>query len=99
MALDPSEVKAIDAQASVLMKRGIALMDSGRADVIPEALTCFDQARELRSGLPIREVPDLRYGLAACWLNRADALVRLGSRIRIAAWRCWCRTHREWPMR
>jgi hypothetical protein len=36
VALDPSEVTAIDAQASVLMKRGIALMESGRADVIPE---------------------------------------------------------------
>ena len=84
MALDSSEVKAIDGQASVLMKRGIALMDSGRPDVIPEALDCFNQARELRSRLPIREVPLLRYGLAACWLNRADALVRLGDTAQIS---------------
>jgi hypothetical protein len=84
VALDSSDINAIDAQASVLMKRGIALMDSGRPDVIPEALTCFDQARDLRSGLPIREDPVLRYGLAACWLNRADALVRLGDAAQIS---------------
>jgi tetratricopeptide (TPR) repeat protein len=83
VALDPDEVEAIDAQASVLMKRGIALMESGRPEVIPDALTCFDQARDLRSGLPIREVPVLRYGLAACWLNRADALIRLGEAAQI----------------
>jgi tetratricopeptide (TPR) repeat protein len=84
VALDPSEVTAIDAQASVLMKRGIALMESGRADVIPEALACFDQARELRSRLPVREVAVLRYGLAACWLNRADALIRQGDATQIS---------------
>ena len=44
---------------------------------------CFDQALELRRGLPIDAVPILRYGLAACWLNRADALVRLGNATQI----------------
>jgi hypothetical protein len=78
VALDPSEIETINAQASVLMKRGIALMDSGRPEVIGEALTCFDQACDMRKGLPFREVPLLRFLLAACVLNRADALVRLG---------------------
>lgn len=83
--LAPSEVQAIDAQASVLMKQGIRLLGDARPDAVAEALVCFDRAFELRSGLPIDEVPLLRYGLAACWLNRADALIRLGDAGQIAA--------------
>jgi hypothetical protein len=77
-ALSPLEVQAINAQASVLMKRGIRLLSDGQPDAVAEALICFDRALELRSGLPIHSDPVLGYGLAACWLNRADALVRLG---------------------
>ncbi len=55
------------------MKEGIRLMPSD-ADA---ALVCFDQALELRRGLPT-EVPKHAYGLAACWLNRAEALACLG---------------------
>ena len=34
--------------------------------------------------LPLDESPALRYGLAACWLNRADALMRLGGGAQVA---------------
>src|SRR5262249_29795010 len=76
---------AMDAQASALMKQGIALMNSTERYGIEDALVCFDRALDLRRRLPIEEVPRFRYGLAACWLNRADALVRLGDRDRLAA--------------
>jgi tetratricopeptide (TPR) repeat protein len=84
MPFDPADVQAIDAQASVLMKRGIRLLTDAQPDAVSEALGCFDRALELRSRLPIDEVPVFRYGLAACWLNRADALMRLGDAARIA---------------
>jgi hypothetical protein len=76
-----SEVEAINAEASVLMKRGIALMsDTGLGNSgVAEALDCFERALALRLQLPVEAIPVLGYGLAACWLNRADALVRLGA--------------------
>ncbi len=49
-----------------------------------EALACFDEALDVRGGLPLNESPTLRYGLAACWLNRADALMRLGGGPQVA---------------
>jgi hypothetical protein len=75
--LGPATIDAINSQASILMKRGIGLMDGGRADM-EAALVCFDRALDLRRGLPVDTVPLLRFGLAACWLNRADVLIRLG---------------------
>jgi len=80
----PPDVQATDAQASVLMKRGIALMEEDRPGAASEALACFDQALDLRSGLPLDDSPVLRYGLAACWLNRADALMKLGGAPQVA---------------
>jgi tetratricopeptide (TPR) repeat protein len=68
----------LDADASVLMKRGLRLLRESRPKAIAEALTCFDDALALRRRLPIETVPVFAYGLAACWLNRADALMRLG---------------------
>jgi len=59
------------------MKQGLQLMQEGRSETLLEALSCFDRARDLRSGLPIDNVPVYRYGLAACWLNRAEALLHL----------------------
>ena len=78
----PSHLQ-IDSQASILMKRGILLMNDAPPEAIVEALDCFDRARELRSGLPVDTVPLFRYGLAACWLNRANALMRLGDAAQI----------------
>ena len=74
--MNESPAEILNAQASVLMKRGISLMNDPAATA--EALACFDQALDIRRQLPIAEVPLFRYGLAACLLNRADALVRLG---------------------
>jgi tetratricopeptide (TPR) repeat protein len=53
-------------------------MEEGTPEAAAEALTCFDAALELRRQLPVDQVAACAYGLAACWLNRADALVRLG---------------------
>jgi hypothetical protein len=69
------EIEATDARASVLMQEGIRLMQSGNdADA---ALLYFDRALQLRLRLPA-EQPTHAYGLAACWLNRAEALTTLG---------------------
>jgi len=76
--LDPSEVREINEQASVLMKQGIRRLDDGDEAALVEALSCFDRALDMRRGLPVDDDPLLRYGLAACLLNRGDALVRLG---------------------
>jgi len=84
-ALDPSEIDTINAEASVLMKRGIGLMSEGPPEAMTEALACFDRALEMRRHLPYNQVPMLGYGLAACLLNRADALAQLGSRAQLAA--------------
>jgi tetratricopeptide (TPR) repeat protein len=71
------EEQAIDARASVLMKRGIGLLHAAPPGDIAAALSCFDEALELRRALPVDEVPMLRYGLAAVWLNRGEALMRM----------------------
>jgi tetratricopeptide (TPR) repeat protein len=52
---------------------------------IAEALASFDEALRIRSRLPARVVPDFGYGLAACWLNRAEALMRLADRSQVPA--------------
>ena len=66
---------ALNTRASALMQRGIALMEGGDA---PAALRWFDEALALRQQLPADAVPIYAYGLAACWLNRADALACIG---------------------
>src|SRR5689334_6467685 len=76
--LDP-EVDARNNDASELMKRGLALMEQDDPQAVAEAVRCFDEALALRRALPYQEVPLLRFGLAACLLNRADALARLAT--------------------
>ena len=49
--LDPREIEATDAQASLFMEEGIRLMQSGNGT--DAALLCFDRAFELRRRLPI----------------------------------------------
>jgi tetratricopeptide (TPR) repeat protein len=73
-----SDVERVHAEASVLMKRGMALMTDPREDAAAEALACFDEALAMRRALPVDDDPKLPYGLAACWLNRAEALMRIG---------------------
>jgi tetratricopeptide (TPR) repeat protein len=83
--VNEADVQAVNNEASALMKRGIALLDEGSHDAVAEALGLFERALELRKRLPIESAPLLRFGLAACWLNRADALVRLGGEDRLSA--------------
>lgn len=63
----------------MLMKRGIALMDEGTREATEDALRHFDEALAMRRTLPYEDDALLRFGLAACLLNRADALARLAS--------------------
>ena len=76
---------ALMTDASALMKRGLRCLGDDQVDGVAQALDCFDRALDLRRRLPLDEVPVFRYDLAACLLNRADALVRLGGGARIAA--------------
>jgi hypothetical protein len=73
-----TDVDAINAEASALMKRGIGLLQDGTHESVLEALRCFDEALVLRRRVPPGHAPFQGYLLAACLLNRADALVRLG---------------------
>lgn len=75
MTLD--EIQALDARASVFMKRGMALVAERTPTSLREALTCFDQAIALRGQMPLDTMPAYNYGLAAGWLNRAEALTAL----------------------
>lgn len=71
-----TEIELINQEASVLMKRGIALMEEPRREAVIDALHCFDDALALRRQVPAGHSPWQAYLLAACLLNRADALVR-----------------------
>jgi tetratricopeptide (TPR) repeat protein len=77
--LDQPTVQAINADASRLMKQGIVRLTEGGEQAVFDALSCFDQALELRRRLPIDSDPLFAYGLAACLLNRGDALAGLGA--------------------
>ncbi len=59
------------------MHRGIDLLHSNPAD-LEEAVRCFDHAIALRRALATLEKPHDRYLLAGSWLNRGDALARMG---------------------
>jgi tetratricopeptide (TPR) repeat protein len=83
--LDASTLDTLLLEASALMKEGLRLIDEARPEAIAEAVNCFDRALAIRGRLPIDEFPVLRYDLAACWLNRGEALVRLGGDERIIA--------------
>lgn len=72
------EIEALDARASVFMKRGMALVTERTVPALREALDCFAQAIALREQIPLDVVPGYRYGLAAGWMNRAEAFTALG---------------------
>jgi tetratricopeptide (TPR) repeat protein len=75
--LHQSIIEAMDAQASIFMKRGIHLLESDGPNSAAEAVTLFDSALELRRRLLTEALPGTGYSLAACWLNRADAMMKL----------------------
>lgn len=63
--------------ANVWTNQGIAMLDGPDAETLQKSLHSFDQAIELRSHLPLDTSPFYPWGLAAAWMNRADALMRL----------------------
>src|SRR5262249_10565471 len=77
--VNPAEMAAADAEASMHMKEGIRLLEESPGNAM-KAIRCFDRALELRRRLPT-EVATYAYSLAACWLNRADALMQLGGAV------------------
>lgn len=79
------DVLRVDREASVWMKRGMALTREGSAAALGEALTCFDHAIALRGQIPLDALPQYHYGLAACWLNRGEALFALGGPDQLAS--------------
>jgi len=65
------------------MHRGIDLLNGNDPAGLEKAVACFDQAIALRRTLPLAEEPRHRYGLAAGWMNRGDALARLGAKAQL----------------
>jgi tetratricopeptide (TPR) repeat protein len=80
-----AEIEAINADASVLMKQGMVFLEETRREAPIDALHCFDEALALRRRIPADHSPFQGYLLAACLLNRADALVRLNDSGPLAA--------------
>lgn len=74
-ATDPASIEALLDESSALLRRGIALVQGGAS--LAGALECFDRAAALRRRLPLDGNPEHAYDLAACELNRGEALLRL----------------------
>lgn len=72
--LSPHPV-ALQLPANIQTNLGIAHLHAPDADSLAEAVVCFDKAIAIRSALP-RETQNVRWGLAAAWMNRGDALTR-----------------------
>jgi hypothetical protein len=79
------EIEAINAKASTLMHLGMTLLDERRPGAAVDALECFDRALDVRREVPLDGRPFQVYLLAACWLNRADALMQMQDAARIPA--------------
>src|SRR5215210_3417712 len=77
-----ADFEALNERASVLMKHGIRLMEADAPERLDEALEAFGRALALRRQLP-DGVPRYGFGLAACWLNLADALIHRGDPARL----------------
>lgn len=68
-----------DAAANAHLLQGLARLEANTPDSLREAVECFNAAIALRQQLPLAANPWFRYGLIAGWLNRGDALTRLGT--------------------
>jgi tetratricopeptide (TPR) repeat protein len=75
----------INADASALMKQGIALLEERRPGAAAEALEFFNRALQLRIDLSADGDPFHAYLVAACWLNRGDALMQLAEADKVPA--------------
>lgn len=80
MSSPPQEPQQVNQRASEWMHLGIDLMSQDQPTELKKAIACFDEAIALRLTLPLADNPGHRYGLAAGWMNRADALSRLGAK-------------------
>ncbi len=69
----------LDERANARLLRGLTLLEANTPVSLREAASCFAEAIELRRQLPLAENCWFRYGLIAGWMNRGDALTRLGS--------------------
>jgi hypothetical protein len=76
----PEDASPFDRQlaANILTNKGITLLQSHDADALREAVACFEKSAEHRKNLP-RDMRNVLWGLAAAWMNRGDALTRLGN--------------------
>ena len=72
----PQPLEEIACQATQCMERGISQLTDGHPDALLNALTCFDQALQLRLKLPWQDHSWYRWLLTACWMNRGDVLTR-----------------------
>lgn len=82
--LDQAALDTIQAEASALMKQGMAHAAGGDAAAVASAIACFDAAAALRRQLPLAH-PPFRYDLAACYLNRAEACLTFDSEAQFEA--------------
>lgn len=75
----PDDASPFDRQlgANILTNKGITLLQSDDAEALRKAVACFEESAEHRKNLP-RDMPNVLWGLAAAWMNRGDALTRLG---------------------
>lgn len=83
--MDPGRTAKTNADASALMKQGIALLEERRPGAASEALEFFNRALQLRLELPVEADHFQAYLLAACWFNRGDALMQLADADKIPA--------------
>lgn len=70
----PSDIETL---ADALMNRGICSLTLATPHHLASALDSFDAAIGIRSQLPLENHPGTRWGLAAAYMNRGDALTRL----------------------
>lgn len=70
--------------AEVCTQRGVALLHLATPQSLQQAVTCFDRAIEFRQSVRPADNPWNRYGLMAAWMNRGDALHRLGGQTHAA---------------
>ncbi|HEY1081162.1 MAG TPA: hypothetical protein VGE29_02810, partial [Prosthecobacter sp.] len=79
----PTPADQAHAEANQWTQHGIRLLEQGDRDSLLEAQLCFEQAITLREELPLESNVWFRWGLTAGWMNRADALTRLGGEERL----------------
>lgn len=72
----PSDSQGKNRRANLLTCRGLALLPLGDPASLERALESFDASIALRDNPEATEME--RWGLAAAWLNRGDALAGLG---------------------